>query len=312
MADSRHRHFSFTQNNYETTDMADAVPCRYMVYGKETGASGTPHLQGHVCFENKKRINPVIKLMPGCHIAVSKAPEKSIAYCKKGEQTKEEWEEHGTAGPNYGLNADVTERGEAPRFNQKGIDNGGGAEEQARWKAIRLAAEEGRFDDIPEDIRFTQDLCIDRHRQRGLKKRKLEDTEEKHQWYYGASGTGKSRKARTENPDAYLKNCNKWWDGYEEHETVLIEDFDKKHDVLGHHLKIWADRYPFHAEVKGGGTGTIRPKTIIVTSNWHPEDIWTDERDLEPILRRFHVTRFGDGTFQAAQGLRAFANSTFQ
>ena len=51
---------------------------------------------------------------------------------------------------------------------------------------------------------------------------------------------------------------------YDEHQVVLIEDFDKKHDVLCHHLKIRGDRYPFNVEVKGAGTGHIRPATIIV------------------------------------------------
>lgn len=112
------------------------------------------------------------------------------------------------------------------------------------------------------------------------------------EWYYGTTGTGKSLKARSENKGFYLKMCNKWWDGYLNEEVVLIEDFDKNHHVLGHHLKIWADRYAFPAEVKGSKVN-LRPKKIIVTSNYHPQEIWANEpQTLEPILRRFKVSHF--------------------
>ena len=271
------RNFTFTLNNWQdkvaAVENLNNLECRYIVFGKEVGDSGTPHLQGTVIWKNAKTESAARKALSGCHVEVCKDLQASIEYCKK--------------------DGNVTERGTAP-MSKKDKAVVCGQAEQDRWMNIRHAAEEGRLEDIPDQIRFMHYKCINYHREQGRLKRKLEDTEEQHEWYWGPSGTGKSRKARTENPEAYLKNCNKWWDGYSDQDIVLIEDFDKKHDVLGHHMKIWADRYPFNAEIKGGSTGNIRPKKIVVTSNYHPEHIWSAAQDLEPILRRFKVTAFGE------------------
>lgn len=265
------RNWCFTINNYteeELNRIKESDRYRYVVVGKEVGESGTPHLQGFVCFKNACRMTSVKSIVGGrAHLEIAKGSvEQNFAYCSK--------------------DGDYLESGERPASQaDKGAAN------KKRYADAWEAAVEGRIDDIDADLRIRHYSTIKRIRMDKIAEREMTDTEDTMEWYYGGSGTGKSRKARTENPTAYLKMCNKWWDSYVDQEIVLIEDFDAKHAVLIHHLKIWADRYPFLAEIKGGSV-KIRPRKIIVTSNYHPNQIWTEASDLEPILRRFHLTHF--------------------
>ena len=265
---SRTRNYRFTRNNYENTNQEENIECQYIVYGKEIApTTGTPHLQGFIRFLCDKSLKAARAALPGCDVRVSDFPQECIDYCKK--------------------DGDYTERGKAP-LSQKEKGTG----EKRRWAEIRSAAEEGRDDDLPDDIRYRCLHLNAAHRRKFLMNQTFEDTTCQMLWYWGGSGTGKSRTAREDHPTAYLKQCNKWGDQDLAYADVwIIEDFDREHKCLCHHLKIWADRYPFILEVKGGSI-KVRPKLIIVTSNWHPSAIWDSTQDLEPILRRFKCVEF--------------------
>jgi len=104
-------------------------------------------------------------------------------------------------------------------------------------------------------------------------------------WIYGAPGIGKSYWVRSHYPLAFPKPQNKWWDGYCDESTVLLDDFDC--DKLHHSLKIWADKYSFVSEYKGA---SIYPSytTLFLTSNSLPSDLWSGTQ-LDAITRRFII-----------------------
>lgn len=261
----------FTLNNWtdgELASLSGKVPdqLRYFVAGKEVGESGTPHLQGYAYTEGQ-RTHAWFKTLIGnrAHIEFTKGThEQAISYCKK--------------------DGDFVELGNPPK-----APSAVGADELARWEAARKSAKAGTLDDIPADIylrmyRTLKEVAKD-HMCVPEDLDKLSGV-----WITGLAGCGKSRKAREDYPGSYLKMANKWWDGYQAHKTVILDDIDKHHHVLGHHLKIWTDRYAFLAENKGGAIA-IRPDIICVTSQYTIEDIWEDVETRAALNRRFTVIK---------------------
>lgn len=259
----------FTLNNYTPEQVVsletDLLPYKYLLYGKEVAATGTPHLQGYIVFNAMKRLSAVTKLLPGTHWEIAKgSTADNYAYCTK--------------------DSDFVEFGTKPKSPKEiGQDN------KERWTAVIKSCREGTCEqDFPMEFFRYNTTALK------LCRTKLPTLDSySGLWFYGPPGTGKSKKARDDYPDLYSKSMNQWWDGYLHEETVLLDDFGHDHAFMGYWLKVWTDHYPFRANIKNGSM-MARPKIVIVTSNYSPDEIWTDPMMLAAIKRRFKMVHFPD------------------
>lgn len=197
---SRSKSYCFTINNPTEVDDRNIEELKnealYLIYGHERGESGTPHYQGFVMFANQRSLNAVKRIIPRAHLEPRKGTVfQAIDYCKK--------------------DGDFQEFGEAPVAKRT---------TRERWKWVIEKAEDGDLDIIKDEepaiyLRYLQTL-------RGLKRRRpsIMDGELENEWWYGTTGTGKSRQLHREYPEHYQKPLNKWWDGYEDEEVVGLEE----------------------------------------------------------------------------------------
>lgn len=275
----RVRGFCFTWNNYpdNAEELLAALVTRYdtkfAIAGHEIApTTGTRHLQGYIYYKLPTTVGAARGRLPGADVrrALGSALQNE-QYCRKTReqdavQNERVWE--------YGTRPlDQEERG------RKGKEH---------WEAVKKAAQEGRLEDIDAQVYVTQYNTLKRiAKDHMVAPVALEDT--CGIWIHGESGVGKSHSVFEKyGADLYLKGLSKWWDGYQGQDTVLVDDMDIFSKGLSKEFKDWGDKYPFHCENKGGAN-CIRPKKVIVTSQYTPEQIWEDEPTRAAINRRYRL-----------------------
>jgi len=273
------RHWCFTINNPSLVDPPDISLITYIIAGYEIGDQGTPHLQGYVIFKTKKRLTQVKKIMPRAHLEMKQGtPEQAAHYCMKPvlDCTCKHCIKAKDQIPNY------SEYGTIP------ISAVGGEMEIQRWNDAYESALKGNFDEIPKDMLIR---CYHNFKRIHQDNPSIPNTLEKldNVWIIAPTRYGKSWYARHKYPDFYDKPPNKWFVGYQGQSTILCDDFGPDQcKYLCWYLKRWADIYPFPIETKGGGKD-IRPKHIIITSQYTIDESFEDQRMVDAIKERFRV-----------------------
>jgi len=272
-------HWCMTVNNYDAKDIEafkdNSDLFAYWIYGKDVSASGTAHLQCYFKCTKQITMATLKRIWKRAHLEVKSRHSTvldCVNYCR--------------------MDGHYTESGEPPAEPYVN----GNQKNQELWDQTLRLAKEGNMNDINSKhqiIYYNTLKKIADDSQPPPKTLKHSDYDTPNRWYWGPTGTGKSRKAREENPNAYIKDAmNLWWDKYDGESVAIIEDVSKYNRPIGDSLKIWGDRYPFPANKKFGGA-TIRPEVIIITSNYRIQDIWPEEETLGPLRRRFKEVYIG-------------------
>lgn len=255
---SRLSNIVFTWNNYDqgVLDLVEsfAETCSYIVVGKEVGEEcGTPHLQGYAEFKNARGFAAIKKMLPGAHIEKAQGDGvQNRDYCTK--------------------DGDVFIEAGTMKKQGKRNDLASMRAAVVQGKRVRAMVEDGDVSTFPA-LKAVPALLALFEPARNWEMEVI--------WITGSPGAGKSRMAYQMCEDPYTKDChNKWWDGYDAHEDVIMDDFRDSQMSLVEFLRI-IDRNHYRCEFKGGSR-QLRAKRIIVTSIMKPEDCYKHAKG-EPI-----------------------------
>lgn len=249
------RNICFTWNNYDDTvlDRIKHLGWSYCIYGKEVGENGTKHLQGYAEYDKNQKLGGLYKKWIGAHIESRRGTQdEAIRYCKKDGDFSE-----------FGKKKEQGTRTDLDRVRLQAVESGmRGIVGWASLTQIQTAEKYLKYCEEPRD--WKPEIL----------------------WVWGGPGTGKSRYARECLNDPYTKNDGtKWWEGYDGHEDVIIDDFRDSWWSLTEMLSL-LDRYEKRIECKGSSR-QFRAKRIIVTSAMSPEECYKGcGEDIKQLLRR--------------------------
>lgn len=255
--------------SYETAEPVFKHWMAYLIYGKETcPTTGRKHWQCHFISKKKMSLRSVIKRQAPHHIEISKDPEASRTYCQK----EGDFKEHGEWS-----------------FQGKRTD-------------LKLIVDRLVSGDITLDHVLLEQPNVYHQYGRVLEKavdlrlrRQARDFVPTVYWFYGPTGTGKTRSVVQEEKSLYFfpYEKNGWWDNYESQEAILFDDF-RGQLPLNEVLRI-CDRYAYSVPRRGRAPVPLMAKRIYFTSCKRPEEVFKENESIDQLHRRLAEIKFFDG-----------------
>lgn len=237
---------------------------KYIIFGKEVcPKTNNVHHQGYIEFDSNIRLNKLKKFDNKIHWELRKGTQaEAITYCKKDN----DWIEFGTKFESkQGARTDIS--------NIRDIIRGG-----------------GRMNEVIEECNSYQSAKFG---ELYLKyKEPKRDWVCEVYWYYGPTGTGKTKLAYEQaGKDCWISlNNGKWFDGYDGEENVILDDFRGDWCTYTTLLRL-LDRYPYRVEVKGGSRSWLA-KRIWITSAYSPEETYQNVEDKQQLIRRLTEIKY--------------------
>lgn len=286
----------FTTNNYVETEIAAlqerlTAHCKFACFEREIGEHGTPHLQGMICLKTKTRAHGV-QILLGGHSWIAPMDgtvAQAQLYCSKDHRAMIE-------GAIYWEVGTLPVRG--AHTMRETISLVDALEECTTLPQLMQDHPQlyCRFRPGLKDIYLARTIAVEKRIPRVL-------------WFYGPTGTGKSREAFR-----IAQESGSWWkaplsldwfDGYDGQDVAIFEDFRKPTSGAKFRFESFLqllDRYPVMVNIRAQAPVLWNPAIIIFTTPKSPRDTFAwkdmqgekhdrDEEDLAQLERRITEIR---------------------
>jgi hypothetical protein len=258
----------FTINNYSQDDverlrsLGQSGEIRYLVFGREKGAQGTPHIQGYVRWRKQIAFSLAkTQIAPRAYVdKANGSPESNKNYCSK--------------------EGDFEEFGIIPTGTKRKSDLEQFVDRAKNGESIPQLAES-----MPSTYIRNYRGILHWADTTNLTPSRNWKTEVR--VFTGNPGVGKSLRAFTEGTqigECYYKPNGEWFDGYRGQPVIILDDFYGS--MPAHDFLCLTDRYPMRLKIKGGFVN-MQARVIIITSNKRPSQWYKpDVIDVHALYRR--------------------------